>query len=195
MFSGIVQTKSERHETSKTDSGIKLKITTNESFYLNIKKGDSVSVDGVCLTVTDFGKNYAFFDVIPETLRCTNLNEINENRIFNLERSLKFGDEVGGHLVSGHVHETGTVDEVAIGDEYILRISFSNNLSKYLFKKGYVAINGASLTIKDKEENHLTVALIPETLQATNLKNLIKGDKVNLEADQQIVATVDSASN
>ena len=67
--------------------------------------------------------------------------------------------------------------------------------SKYLFKKGYVAINGASLTIKDKEENHLTVALIPETLQATNLNNLIKGDKVNLEADQQIVATVDSASN
>ena len=71
MFSGIVQTKSEGHESSKTDSGIKLKITSNESFYLNIKKGDSVSVDGVCLTVTDFGKNYAFFDVIPETLRCT----------------------------------------------------------------------------------------------------------------------------
>ena len=195
MFSGIVQTKSEGHESSKTDSGIKLKITSNESFYLNIKKGDSVSVDGVCLTVTDFGKNYAFFDVIPETLRCTNLNEINEKRIFNLERSLKFGDEVGGHLVSGHVHETGTVEEVTIGDEYILKISFSNNLSKYLFKKGYVAINSASLTIKDKEENHLTVALIPETLQATNLNNLIKGDKVNLEADQQIVATVDSASN
>ena len=176
MFSGIVQTKSEGHESSKTDSGIKLKITSNESFYLNIKKGDSVSVAGVCLTVTDFGKNYAFFDV-------------------NLERSLKFGDEVGGHLVSGHVHETGTVEEVIVGDEYILKISFSNNLSKYLFKKGYVAINGASLTIKDKEENHLTVALIPETLQATNLNNLIKGDKVNLEADQQIVATVDSASN
>ena len=195
MFSGIVQTKSEEHESSKTDSGIKLKITSNESFYLNIKKGDSVSVDGVCLTVTDFGKNYAFFDVIPETLRCTNLNEINEKRIFNLERSLKFGDEVGGHLVSGHVHETGIVEEVTIGDEYILKISFSNNLSKYLFKKGYVAINGASLIIKDKEENHLTVALIPETLQATNLNNLIKGDKVNLEADQQIVATVDSASN
>jgi riboflavin synthase len=195
MFSGIVQAKSKGHESSKTDSGIKLKITSNESFYLNIKKGDSVSVDGVCLTVTDFGKNYAFFDVIPETLRCTNLNEINEKRIFNLERSLKFGDEVGGHLVSGHVHETGTVEEVTIGDEYILKISFSNNLSKYLFKKGYVAINGASLTIKDKEENHLTVALIPETLQATNLNNLIKGDKVNLEADQQIVATVDSASN
>ena len=195
MFSGIVQTKSEGHESSKTDSGIKLKITSDESFYLNIKKGDSVSVDGVCLTVTDFGKNYAFFDVIPETLRCTNLNEINEKRIFNLERSLKFGDEVGGHLVSGHVHETGTVEEVTIGDEYILKISFSNNLSKYLFTKGYVAINGASLTIKDKEENHLTVALIPETLQATNLNNLIKGDKVNLEADQQIVATVDSASN
>jgi riboflavin synthase len=69
MFSGIVQTKSEGHESSKTDSGIKLKITSKESFYLNIKKGDSVSVDGVCLTVTDFGKNYAFFDVIPETLR------------------------------------------------------------------------------------------------------------------------------
>ena len=147
------------------------------------------------MTVTDFGKNYAFFDIIPETLRCTNLKEINEKRIFNLERSLKFGDEVGGHLVSGHVHETGTVEEVSNGDEYILKISFSNNLSKYLFKKGYVAINGASLTIKDKEENHLTVALIPETLQATNLNNLIKGDKVNLEADQQIVATVDSASN
>jgi riboflavin synthase len=195
MFSGIVQTKSEGHESSKTDSGIKLKITSNESFYLNIKKGDSVSVDGVCLTVTDFGKNYASFDVIPETIRCTNLNEMNENRIFNLERSLKFGDEVGGHLVSGHVHETGTVEEVITGDEYILRISFSKNLSKYLFKKGYVAINGASLTIKDKQERHLTVALIPETLQATNLNNLSKGDKVNLEADQQIVATVDSTSS
>ena len=195
MCSGIVQTKSERHESSKTDSGIKLKITSNESFYVNIKKGDSVSVDGVCLTVTDFGKNYASFDVIPETMRCTNLNEMNENRIFNLERSLKFGDEVGGHLVSGHVHETGTVEEVITGDEYILRISFSKNLSKYLFKKGYVAINGASLTIKDKQERHLTVALIPETLQATNLNNLSKGDKVNLEADQQIVATVDSTSS
>lgn len=127
MFSGIVQTKSEGHESSKTDSGIKLKITSNESFYLNIKKGDSVSVDGVCLTVTDFGKNYAFFDVIPETLRCTNLNEINEKRIFNLERSLKFGDEVGGHLVSGHVHETGTVEEVTIGVNTYLRYLFQTN--------------------------------------------------------------------
>ena len=195
MFSGIVQTKSEWHESSKTDSGIKLKITSNESFYLNIKKGDSVSVDGVCLTVTDFVKNYASFDVIPETMRCTNLNEMNENRIFNLERSLKFGDEVGGHLVSGHVHKTGIVEEVTFGDEHILKISFSKNLGKYLFKKVYVAINGASLTIKDKEDSHLTVALIPETLQATNLNNLVKGDKVNLEADQQIVATVDSTNN
>ena len=134
MFSGIVQTKSEGHESSETDSGIRLKITSNESFFLNIKTGDSVSVDGVCLTVTDFGKNYAFFDVIPETLRCTNLNEINENRVFNLERSLKFGDEVGGHLVSGHVHETGLVEKVVSGDEYILKISFSKNFSKYLFK-------------------------------------------------------------
>jgi len=195
MFSGIVQTKSEGHEFSKTDSGIRLKITSNESFFLNIKTGDSVSVDGVCLTVTDFGKNYAFFDVIPETLRCTNLNEIDKNRIFNLERSLKFGDEVGGHLVSGHVHETGTVDEIISGAEHILKISFSKNLGKYLFKKGYVAINGASLTIKEKKESYLTVALIPETLQATNLNNLVKGDKVNLEADQQIVATVDSTNN
>ena len=98
-------------------------------------------------------------------------------------------------MVSGHVHETGLVEKVVSGDEYILKISFSKNLSKYLFKKGYVAINGASLTIKDKEESYLTVALIPETLQATNLNNLVKGDKVNLEADQQIVATVDSTSN
>ncbi len=98
-------------------------------------------------------------------------------------------------MVSGHVHETGTVEEITTGDEYIIKISFSKNLSKYLFKKGYVAINGASLTIKDKQESRLTVALIPETLQATNLSNLAKGDKVNLEADQQIVATVDSTSS
>jgi riboflavin synthase len=98
-------------------------------------------------------------------------------------------------LVSGHVHETGTVEEVTKGEEYLLKISFSKNLSKYLFKKGYVAINGASLTVKDKQDSHFTVALIPETLQATNLNNLVKGDKVNLEADQQIVATVDSTNN
>ena len=195
MFSGIVQTKSEGHDSSETDSGIRLKITSNESFFLNIKIGDSVSVDGVCLTVTDFGKNYAFFDVIPETLRCTNLNEINENRVFNLERSLKFGDEVGGHLVSGHVHETGLVEKVVSGDEYILKISFSKNLSKYLFKKGYVAINGISLTVSSSSKKNFSVSLIPETIERTNLADIKKGDYLNIEADQQTIAIVETVKN
>lgn len=192
MFSGIVQTTSKKITFEVKDYGYKLSILVSETFTKKIKKGDSVSVNGVCLTVVDFKKNLLIFDVIHESIKLTNLLESYETRPFNLERSLKVGDEVGGHFVSGHVHDVAEVISFKKDKEKILKVKIPKSIKDYIFKKGYIAINGISLTVVEVKENFFTMSIIPETYSSTNLIYLKKKDFVNVEADQQTISIVET---
>ena len=192
MFSGIVQTTSKKITFEVKDYGYKLSILVSENFTKKIKKGDSVSVNGVCLTVVDFKKNLLIFDVIHESIKLTNLLESYESRPFNLERSLKVGDEVGGHFVSGHVHDVAEVISFKNDKEKILKVKIPKSIKDYIFKKGYIAINGISLTVVEVKTNFFTMSIIPETYSSTNLIYLKKNDFVNVEADQQTISIVET---
>lgn len=192
MFSGIVQTTSKKITFEVKDYGYKLSILVSETFTKKIKKGDSVSVNGVCLTVVDFKKNLLIFDVIHESIKLTNLLESYESRPFNLERSLKVGDEVGGHFVSGHVHDVAEVISFKNDKEKILKVKIPKSIKDYIFKKGYIAINGISLTVVEVKTNFFTMSIIPETYSSTNLIYLKKKDFVNVEADQQTISIVET---
>lgn len=192
MFTGIIQSVSLDSTFKQKQFGAELVLKVEQSFTKDLKIGDSIAVNGVCLTVTRFDKNQINFDVIHESLKTTNLNKKFRKLNFNLERSLKMGDEIGGHLVSGHVHEIAEVKSFKEGKERILTINKTPKVKDYIFQKGYVAINGISLTISDSNENDFSVSLIPETIKATNLSLIDKGDFLNIEADQQTIAIVET---
>ena len=192
MFSGIVQTTSKKITFDVKDYGYRLSILVSETFTKKIKKGDSVSVNGVCLTVVDFKKNLLIFDVVHESIKLTNLLESYESRPFNLERSLKVGDEVGGHFVSGHVHDVAEVISFKNDKERILKVKIPKSIKDYIFKKGYIAINGISLTVVEVKANFFTMSIIPETYSSTNLIYLKEKDFVNVEADQQTISIVET---
>tara|TARA_B100001057_G_scaffold189336_1_gene190165 strand:- start:1090 stop:1683 length:594 start_codon:yes stop_codon:yes gene_type:complete len=192
MFSGIVQALSKKVKFEEKDYGYKLLVTVPVHFTKKIKKGDSVAVNGVCLTVTGFKKDLMEFDVVHESIKLTNISERFSLIPFNLERSLKIGDEVGGHFVSGHVHNVAEIISFEDKNERILKIKIPSNLKGYIFKKGYVSINGISLTVVKVTNDFFTISLIPETLSKTNLSFLKKGDLVNVEADQQTISIVET---
>ena len=192
MFSGIVQEFSKKTEVKSIDYGINLSVRVTKKFTKGLKKGDSVAVNGVCLTVKKFNSDTINFDVIHESLKLTNLKSLNSELPLNLERSLKMGDEIGGHLVSGHVHSKGKILDFKKSKETLLKIELPKSIKGYILKKGYVALNGISLTVVNVDSKSFSVSLIPETLENTNLKFLKKGDLLNIEADQQTVAIVET---
>lgn len=192
MFSGIVQEFSKKTEVKPKDYGINLSVRVTKKFTKGLKKGDSVAVNGVCLTVKKFNSDTINFDVIHESLKLTNLKSLNSELPLNLERSLKMGDEIGGHLVSGHVHSKGKILDFKKSKETLLKIELPKSIKGYILKKGYVALNGISLTVVNVDSKSFSVSLIPETLENTNLKFLKKGDLLNIEADQQTVTIVET---
>ncbi len=192
MFSGIVQEYSKKTEVKSKDYGINLSMRVTKKFTKGLKKGDSVAVNGVCLTVKKFNSDTINFDVIHESLKLTNLKSLNPELPMNLERSLKMGDEIGGHLVSGHIHSKGKILDFKKSKETLLIIELPKSIKGYILKKGYVALNGISLTVVNVDSKSFSVSLIPETLENTNLKFLKKGDLLNIEADQQTVAIVET---
>ena len=192
MFSGIVQEFSKKTEVESKDYGINLSVRVTKKFTKGLKKGDSVAVNGVCLTVKKFNSDTINFDVIHESLKLTNLKSLNSDLPLNLERSLKMGDEIGGHLVSGHIHSKGKILDFKKSKETLLKIELPKSIKGYILKKGYVALNGISLTVVNVDSKSFSVSLIPETLENTNLKFLKKGDLLNIEADQQTVAIVET---
>ena len=159
------------------------------------KLGASVAVNGTCLTVTAVSGDNVSFDIIRESLETTNLGDLQVGSRVNVERSIKFGEEVGGHVLSGHVSGLVHVAQV-IDDENERNISFKvpKRWMKYLLHKGFVALDGASLTIArvDFEAATITVSLIPETIKRTTLGSVIAGAGVNLEVDSQTQAVVDT---
>ena len=160
-----------------------------------LQRGASVAVHGVCLTATDIDGPCVHFDVIPETLERTTLSSLREGSMVNIERSLKMGDELGGHLLSGHIMATGTVEQrTAVGEGVDLNIGVPAELMKYINEKGYIALNGASLTVGTVIDRTFTVHLIPETLRLTTFGSSQVGDGINIEIDamtQTVVATVE----
>ena len=190
MFTGIVQEIGEIKECNKTSSGKSIEIYATNSFTENLKKGASVSVNGVCLTAVSSTNGNMIFDVIKETLRISNLDDIKIGSMVNLERSLKYGDEVGGHILSGHVSCKAKSRLIQNDGEKELRIECPRELLEFIFLKGYVAINGASLTVAKKEKASFSVFLIPETLSATNLSELLGDSFLNIEVDQSTYSSV-----
>jgi len=190
MFTGIVQEIGEIKECNKSSSGKTIEVLATNPFTENLKKGASVSVNGVCLTAVSSSNSTMVFDVIKETLRITNLDDIQVGSMVNLERSLRYGDEVGGHILSGHVSCKAKSRLIQSDGEIELRIECPKEWLDFILLKGYVAINGASLTVAKKEKNSFSVFLIPETLSATNLSELVEDSFLNIEVDQSTYSSV-----
>ena len=193
MFSGIVSHKAKVSKVQNFNDFIRIHISTPKSFNKGLKKGASISVNGVCLTSKDNGITNLKFDVIEETLLKTNLKNISKGDIVNLERSIKASSEIGGHLMSGHIHFAGEVKKIFEKENTKdMKISISKNYSDYVLEKGYIGINGCSLTIGKVFKNQFNIHLIPETLKITNLDKLEEKDLVNIEIDQTTIAIVDT---
>ena len=194
VFTGIIQEKAEVSSIEKSQDFSSIRIEASSEFVEGIKIGASVSIDGVCLTVTSIKDNSLTFDIIVETLRVTNLSNLEEYDLVNLERAARFGDEIGGHIVSGHVSGIVKISKIEkTTNNHIRSFKTSNDLIKYIFPKGYVSLNGISLTIGDvnRLDNIFTVYLIPETLRITTMLDKKVGDIINLEVETQTKNTVD----
>ena len=193
MFSGIVQTVG-KIESIKDKNNIKtIRIETHGDYLEDIAIGQSVSVDGVCLSLVKKNKEYCEFEAVEETINRTTLGSYKQGTKVNLEKSLKFGDTVGGHFVSGHIHTKGRIVEVdLIGESKNILVEIEEKWIKYLTEKGYISVNGASITIGKVSKNTFYIHLIPETLKTTNLDDLIYDNYVNLEFDQSTIAIVDT---
>ena len=193
MFSGIVSHKSKVLKVESFSDFVRIHISTPKNFNKGLKKGASVSVNGVCLTSKDNGSKNLKFDVIEQTLLKTNLKQISKGDIVNLERSIKASSEIGGHLMSGHIHFTGEVKKIFDKENTKdMKISISKEYSDYILEKGYIGVNGCSLTIGKVFKNQFNIHLIPDTLKVTNLKKLKEKDLVNIEIDQTTIAIVDT---
>ena len=194
MFTGIVAGTGTIREMSGKEV-VRIQIDFQSVTTDNLETGASVSIDGTCLTVVEIKSPIISFDVIPETLQKTTLGNKSAGSSVNLERALKMGDELGGHLLSGHILGMGEITERIKGKENLdLRISCPNHIMKFVQEKGYIAIDGISLTIGNVDETSFSLHLIPETLALTTISDKQVGDKVNIEVDsmtQTIVTTVE----
>ena len=195
MFSGIVQGTREIQEILEDSGTLRLRIDLHR-LTEGFQTGASVSVNGVCLTVVQIQKDHVSFDVIRETLNRSNLDGLQKGDRVNIERSLKLQDEIGGHNVSGHVDTTGVISSILnSGNNRDLKITCNTEWTRYLVSKGWIALDGISLTVVDVGLDWFTVSLIPETLQRTIIGSKKEGDRVNLEFDQNtkiIVKTLDA---
>jgi riboflavin synthase len=196
MFTGLVQSMAEVVALDFSASCLHYQLKLDPAVMAGLVLGASVSVAGVCQTVVAIEGDCVSFDAIDETLACTNVGELKQGALVNIERAAKWGDEIGGHMLSGHVVDTVVVQEViTVGAGKDLLVQVDAKWRPFLLTKAYVALNGASLTIaKVSDEGLLRVCLIPETLARTTFSTACVGDRLNLEIDsitQAIVNTVE----
>jgi len=193
MFTGIVQRKAKIISIDKKEQLHTLEVALDKVHQDGLVIGASIANNGTCLTVVKQTDDSVFFDVIEETLKVTNLVALEVGDEVNLERAAKFGDEIGGHLLSGHVHtqaEVITINRTDTNCDICFKIS--PEWQKYVLPKGFISIDGISLTLGDVEDGHFWVHLIPETLAVTNLGGRRVGQFVNIEIDSQTQAIVDT---
>jgi len=182
MFTGLIEAVGEVVEVQRNDSGFRLRLQTTLAPELHT--GDSLAVNGVCLTVVDATANRVDADVGPETARVTTLATLRSGQPANLERSMRSDGRFGGHFVQGHVDGTGVVERIRQeGDAHWLTIAFGRELAPYLIPKGSIAVDGISLTVALLDEGTFDVMIVPFTWAHTNLRALRTGDRVNLECD------------
>lgn len=191
MFTGIVQGLGVIQSIEEGDGIITFSVVCPDTQDLII--GASVAIDGVCLTATSINGDLVTFDVIPETMERTTLGERIVDDNVNIERSLRYGDEVGGHLLSGHIIGRGLITySESVGEGAQLKIKAPPAIQKYIQTKGYIGIDGISLTLGEVVDNEFDLHIIPETLRLTTLGSKQAGDAVNIEIDSTTMMIVET---
>jgi len=193
MFTGIVQGTGTVVEIEQKADFRTHRVRLPADLLPGLQPGASVAHNGCCLTLVGVEGELASFDLMQETLRVTNLGLLQPGDAVNLERAARFGDEIGGHQMSGHIMCTAEVTRVLPSENnHQLWFRMPGELMRYVFAKGYIGIDGISLTIGDVRGDEFNVNLIPETLARTNIGGRVAGDKVNIEIDPQTQAIVDT---
>jgi len=183
MFTGLIEDIGVVHELRHSGSSVQLHVATSLP-VAEIKLGDSIAVNGICLTVVKYGSGFFVADVSPETLGCSNLSQVTPGSEVNLERALQLSDRLGGHLVSGHVDAVATVaSRRQDGNAIRFRFKLDQATLRYVVEKGSITIDGISLTVNSVDAESFSVAIIPHSLEQTTLKNLTVGSQVNIETD------------
>jgi riboflavin synthase len=183
MFTGLVEELGRIKKVVATARSVRLTVSSRQVLS-DVKIGDSIAVNGACLTVVDYGDSYFTADVMPETVNQTGLKDLKIGSAVNLERTLKVGGRLGGHMVSGHIDGIGILRDIAQDDiAVILTIESTPDVLKYIVRKGSIAIDGVSLTVVDCTDNKFRVSLIPHTYAVTALSEKRPGNLVNLETD------------
>lgn len=183
MFTGLVEECGRIKKITATARSVRLTVGAKKVLD-DVKIGDSIAVNGACLTVVDYGDNFFTADVMPETVKQTGLKELQTGSAVNLERTLRIGDRLGGHIVSGHVDGIGKITGISKDDiAVLLTIESTPDVMKYIVRKGSIAIDGISLTVVSCTEKAFCVSLIPHTYAVTALAEKKRGSFVNLETD------------
>lgn len=183
MFTGLVEELGKVKTIARGVKSVRLTVAASK-ILADTKLGDSIAVNGTCLTVVDYGDAFFTADVMPETVERTALAGLKPGDFVNLERTLRLGDRFGGHIVSGHIDGVGLISEMKKNDNaVIVRIEAGEEVMRYIIRKGSIAIDGISLTVVAFGDNWFTVSLIPHTASSTTLGVKRSGDSVNLEVD------------
>ena len=183
MFTGIIQAVGHIDTITTMGENAALSIEASHLALSDLQIGDSIAVNGACLTATHLTKTHFTAHVSAETLKVT--AGLNQQQVVNLEKALRLNDRLGGHLVSGHVDGVGVVTQFTdLGDNWLLAIRAPHAISKYIAKKGSICVNGVSLTVNSVAQDTFSMNIIPHTLQNTTFKQLTIGARVNLEIDQ-----------
>lgn len=183
MFTGIIEEKGKIERIIHGAKSCLLEIKAQKIFD-DLKLGDSVAVNGVCLTVSELAPPHFVADVMPETLRRTGLGTLAKGGNVNLERAMQLGGRFGGHIVTGHIDGTGTVTNTVIEDNAVLvTISAEQSIMQYIVEKGSVTLDGISLTVASVRNDRFTVSIIPHTAKETTIHDRNTGDKINIECD------------
>ncbi len=185
MFTGIIEEVGKVNRIARENGKRRLTVSASR-LTKELETGDSIAVSGVCLTALEITPKSFSADLAEETWKRTSLSRIKPGALVNLELPMRADGRLGGHIVQGHVDGTGkflALDRIPDAEDYWLRIEVPSTLSRYVILKGSLAIEGISLTIAKIEANKVTVAIIPHTVEMTNLKSLKSGDPVNLEVD------------
>ncbi|MBW8824288.1 MAG: riboflavin synthase [Xanthomonadales bacterium] len=184
MFTGLIQGVGRLRGSEPQDGGLRMQIEVGTLPFTDVELGESIAVNGVCLTVVEFDAASFAVDVSSETLRLTTLGNLKTNAVLNLERAMRPSDRFGGHVVSGHVDGMGQVLQAGAADgEQVWRFAASRELQRYIAKKGSICVDGVSLTVNEVDDEGFAVMLIPHTISHTAFSATNVGDAVNLEVD------------
>jgi riboflavin synthase len=184
MFSGIVEGQATLSSKKEEKSIVRMEFKTTGFNPTDLDLGASIAINGVCLTATSLNKDSFSVDVSTETLKCTNIGDLEVEDVVNIEQSLKIGDSIDGHFVFGHVDEVSTVQNIEVLDQTkILHFSLSEEGMRFVVKKGSIAIDGVSLTVNEVSNSGFQVMIIPHTLEKTSFNDFKKGTRANIEYD------------